>query len=329
MGLTFPQNFSKSNKMLTSRTTTTTTGNLTASTSSRPANPLSPSTPIDDEKDVIMMEEAAAKKAAEEEEWRKQAAATGCQAAQDARDWAAWAQQQEAEVMERRRLLSRAATARSQWGASPSEMLVSPQRLVVEIRKEKGKGRAKVQAQPVGGDPDDGDDGNDDNDNEEDRAPCEWCKNKKLPCQMQAGKRSSVICKPCHDAKVRCSYSGRPTVSKQREGGSSECIAVMESQMVQGLADLWALREAHSKSQQYLRQLLRRQEDDHARLIAMDTRMATMGMEESEEEEQKEDEGEKKATEVEKDGEEEEEEGVDEETAPTEVRSEKGKERAE
>ncbi|KAJ3858584.1 hypothetical protein EV359DRAFT_87508 [Lentinula novae-zelandiae] len=122
--------------------------------------------------------------------------------------------------------------------------------------------------------------------------------------------------------------------------------------MAQGLANLRALREAHSQSQQYLHQLLRRQEDDHARLIAIETRMAIMGVgegpataglsrrvaerprllkqrrivEESEEEEEKEEEGEK---EVEKDGEGEEEEGVEEETVPTEARLEKGKERAE
>ncbi|KAJ3910798.1 hypothetical protein F5877DRAFT_87014 [Lentinula edodes] len=52
----------------------------------------------------------------------------------------------------------------------------------------------------------------------------------------------------------------------------------MESQMAQSLADLQALREADSKTHQYLRQLLRKQEDDHARLIAMETRMAMMGM---------------------------------------------------
>ncbi|KAJ3897834.1 hypothetical protein F5879DRAFT_995491 [Lentinula edodes] len=265
------------------------------------------------------VEEVAARKVAEEEEQRKQAAAqaaaTRCQAAQDACDWATWAQQQEAEVTEWHRLLARAATARSQWGTLPSEMSVSPRRPVVEIRK--GKGKARMPAQPVGGDPDDG--------NEEDRAPCEQCKNKKLPCQMQAGKRSSII------------------LSKQREGGSGERIAVMESQMAQEPADLRALQEAHSRSQQYLHQLLRRQEDDHARLISMDTRMAMMGMgegpsrrtterrrllkwrrivEESEEGEEEEEEV-GKEKEVEKDGE------GEEETAPTEARLEEGKERAE
>ncbi|GAW10456.1 hypothetical protein LENED_012720 [Lentinula edodes] len=133
---------------------------------------------------------------------------------------------------------------------------------------------------PVGEDPDDGDDGDEDDDDDEDRDPCERCKAKKIPCLKQAGKRSSVICKPCHDSKVRCSYSGRPYTVK-REGGASpsgERLAVLESQMAQVLADNRALREANSKSHQYLRQLLRRQEDDHARLISMDTRMTMMGM---------------------------------------------------
>ncbi|KAJ3911358.1 hypothetical protein F5877DRAFT_86090 [Lentinula edodes] len=226
------------------------------------------------------------------------------------------------EVVERRRLLAEVATARSQRGTLPSEMSVSPRRPVVEIRREKGKGRAKVPAQPVGGDPDDGD---------EEKKPCERCRAKKIPCLQQAGKRSSVILK--------------------REGGSGEQIAVMESQMAQSLANLRALREANSKSHQYLRQLLRRQEDDHARLIAMETKMAMKGMgegpataglssrrterrrllkqrrivEESaeEEEEEEEKEVEKKEDKVEKDGE------GEEEMALTEAQSEKGKERAE
>ncbi|KAJ3884292.1 hypothetical protein GG344DRAFT_84262 [Lentinula edodes] len=110
----------------------------------------------------------------------------------------------------------------------------------------KGKGKAKTQ--PVGGDPDDGNDGDDN----EDQAPCK--RYKKLPCQMQAGKRSSIIC------------------------GSGECITIMESQMEQSLTDSRALREADSKTHQYLRQLLRKQEDNHAWLIAMETRMAMMSM---------------------------------------------------
>ncbi|KAJ3911969.1 hypothetical protein F5877DRAFT_85329 [Lentinula edodes] len=232
----------------------------------------------------------------------------------------------------------------------------SPRRPIVEIRKEKGKGREGIPARPVGGDPDNGDDGDDDDDNKEEREPCERCKAKKIPCLQQASKWSSVICKPCHDSKVRCSFSGRPLTVK-REGSSGERIAVMESQMAQSLADLRALREADSKTHQYLRQLLRRQEDDHARLIAMETRMAMMGMgegpavvgpsnrrterrrivEESTEEEEEEKEVEEKEDEVEKDGEgeeeemEAEEEGEGEVPAPTTVKtvtSEKGKERA-
>ncbi|KAJ3884407.1 hypothetical protein GG344DRAFT_84071 [Lentinula edodes] len=234
-------------------------------------------------------------------------------------------------------------------------MSVSLRRPVVEIRREKGKGRARIPARPVGGDPDDGDDSDDDDDDKEEREPCERCKAKKIPCLQQASKRSSVICKPCHNSKVRCSFSGRPSTVK-REGGSGERITVMESQMAQSLADLRALREANSKSHQYLRQLLRRQEDDHARLIAMETRMAMLGMgegpavagpssrrterrrplkqqrivEESAEEEEGEEEEkevEDKEKETEKDGEGEEEEVEEEGMAPTEVRADKGKEK--
>ncbi|KAJ3845606.1 hypothetical protein EV368DRAFT_90462 [Lentinula lateritia] len=114
--------------------------------------------------------------------------------------------------------------------------------------------------------------------------------------------------------------------------------------MAQVLADNRALREANSKSHQCLHQLLRRQEDDHARLISMNTRMALMGMGEgpatagpsrrtAERQrplkrrrivEESGEEVEEKEKEVEKDG-----EGEEEEMAPTEARSEKGKERAE
>ncbi|KAJ3847307.1 hypothetical protein EV368DRAFT_87876 [Lentinula lateritia] len=55
-----------------------------------------------------------------------------------------------------------------QQGTSPSEVSVSPQRPVVEIRKGKDKGKGKARAEPVGGDLDDGDDGDD---NGEDQAP--------------------------------------------------------------------------------------------------------------------------------------------------------------
>ncbi|GAW06834.1 hypothetical protein LENED_008784 [Lentinula edodes] len=47
--------------------------------------------------------------------------------------------------------------------------------------------------------------------------------------------------------------------------------------MAQLLADNRALREATSRSHQYLRQLLRRQDEDHARLIAIDTWNAMIG----------------------------------------------------
>ncbi|KAJ3911484.1 hypothetical protein F5877DRAFT_85907 [Lentinula edodes] len=343
--------------MTTSHTTTTT--QPTASTSSHPTDPPRPGTPIDEDEDKILREalarvekvkarkaaEAAKKKAAEEVAARKaeevrrkkevtaRASTARRKAAQEARDRASQAQQQNVEVVERQRLLAEAATARSQRGTSPSEMLVSPRRPMVEIRREKGKGREEVLAQPVGEDLDDGNDGD-----EEEREPCERCKAKKIPCLKQAGKRSSVICKPCHDSEVQCSYLGRPYTIK-REGGASpsgERLAVLESQMVQVLADNRALREANSKSHQYLCQLLRRQEDDHARLISMDTRMALMGMGEGpsrrtakqwqrivEESEEEEKEVEEKEKEVEKDG-----EGEEEETALTEARSEKGKERA-
>ncbi|KAJ3897030.1 hypothetical protein F5879DRAFT_996748 [Lentinula edodes] len=349
--------------MSTSRTTTT-THNSAGPSRSRPAAPPPPATPVgqenedlgDDEDEILRRAHervrrireqkaaAAAKKKADEEAAKKMAEESRKKKVAAAR-----------ELEERRRLMAEAATARSQRGTSPSEMSASPRRPVVELRRAaKSKGKGKAPAQPVGGDPDDGDDGDDDDDDEDDRAPCERCKSKKLPCQMQAGKRSSIICKPCHDAKVRCSYSGRPTTSKQREGGSGERIAVMESQMAQSLADLRALREADSKTHQYLRQLLRRQEDDHARLIAMETRMAMMGMgegtatagpsrrnntgrrrplkrrrivEESEEEEEGEEDRGVEEKETEKDGEGEEEEVIEEETAPTEAQSVKGKEK--
>ncbi|KAJ3897381.1 hypothetical protein F5879DRAFT_1029805 [Lentinula edodes] len=142
---------------------------------------------------------------------------------------------------------------------------------------------------------------------------------------------------------------------------SGKQLAILESQMAQLLADNRALREANSKSHQYLRQSLRRQEDDHAWLISMDTRMGMMGMgegpatagpsrrtterrrplkrqrvvEESDEEEEEE-----KEQEVEEDGEQEVEEeeggmevegeGEGEAPAPTmakTVASEKGKEK--
>ncbi|KAJ3858217.1 hypothetical protein EV359DRAFT_88071 [Lentinula novae-zelandiae] len=123
----------------------------------------------------------------------------------------------------------------------------------------------------------------------------------------------------------------------------------MESQMAQILADNRVLREAASRSHQYLRQLLRRQDEDHARLIAIEARsvmpdsvmpgplrsvserprnLKRRRVIENSEEEEEEEKGEEKIVEGEKDGEGEEEEG--EAPAPKKaktVASEKGKEK--
>ncbi|KAJ3870839.1 hypothetical protein F5051DRAFT_447054 [Lentinula edodes] len=171
------------------------------------------------------------------------------EAAKEAREQARRAQQQEEEVTERRRLLAAAATARSQRGTSPSEVSDSPRRPVVEISK-KSKGKGKAKAQPVDEDPDDGDE----------KKPCERCRTKKISCQMQAGKRSSIICKPCHDAKVRCLYSGRPSTVKQ-EGSSNptgERLAVLESQVAQLLADNRQLQDGQVKANTYHRHMNRK-----------------------------------------------------------------------
>ncbi|KAJ3925562.1 MAG: hypothetical protein NXY57DRAFT_1044007 [Lentinula lateritia] len=165
---------------------------------------------------------AAAKKQAKEEAARKAAETAQKQKESEAR-----------ELEERRRRLAGAATACSQRGSSPGESSISPRRPIVEIRK--GKGKAKGQS--IGRDPDDGGDGND-NDNDEEES-------KKIPCQMQAGKRSSIICKPCHDAKVKCLYSGRPSTVKREGGGqpTSEHLVVLESQVAQLLADNQQLQD--------------------------------------------------------------------------------------
>ncbi|KAJ3897403.1 hypothetical protein F5879DRAFT_983067, partial [Lentinula edodes] len=77
---------------------------------------------------------------------------------------------------------------------------------------------------------------------------------------MQAGKRSSVICKPCHDAKVRCSYSGRASMVKREGGGQpiGERLAILESQMAQLLADNRQLREGQLKDNNYNRHINRK-----------------------------------------------------------------------
>ncbi|KAJ3884511.1 hypothetical protein GG344DRAFT_83916 [Lentinula edodes] len=181
--------------------------------------------------------------------------------------------------------------------------------MVVEIRKDKGKGKAK--AQSVMGDPDDGGNGGEDDDDDDDRAPCDRCRNKKISCQMQAGKRSSIICKPCHDAKVRCSYSGQPSTVK-REGNSNptgEWLAVLESQVAQFLADNRVLREGQIRANMYNRHMVKKLDwlmRDAKRRRSVD----------SEEEQEKE-------------REQEEAEAEEDEPAPKKARSEKGKEREE
>ncbi|KAJ3858829.1 hypothetical protein EV359DRAFT_87146 [Lentinula novae-zelandiae] len=142
----------------------------------------------------------------------------------------------------------------SSSSAEPSGALTEVE---VEIPHVVKKKKAPQRNKASGGDPDDG------NEDDKERAPCERCFNKKIPCLEQVGKRSTVICKPCHDAKVKCSYLGRPVQVKRKGGPSSEQMAVMESQMAQLLADNRALREAALRSHQYLRQLLRRQDEDH------------------------------------------------------------------
>ncbi|KAJ3870752.1 hypothetical protein F5051DRAFT_447187 [Lentinula edodes] len=199
---------------------------------------------------------------------------------------------------------------------------------VVEIRRTKSKGKGKARAMPVGGDPDNGDDSDDD------KEPCEQCRVKKISCQMQAGKRSSVICKPCHDAKVRCLYSGRPSTVK-REGGSNptgERLVVLESQVAQLLADNRQLRDGQVKANTYHQHFNRKLDwliTDAARRRRSPPEMPEAGpsglsrkrrrVVDSNEEEAREIEA-RAEKEVEKDG-----EGEEEETAPTE----KGKEREE
>ncbi|KAJ3911495.1 hypothetical protein F5877DRAFT_85893 [Lentinula edodes] len=232
--------------------------------------------------------------------------------------------------------------ARSRGGTSPEETSGSPRRPVVEIQREKGKGKGKAKIQPVNEDPDDGGDGGDVNNDEEERAPCEPCRNKKISCQMQAGKRSSIICKPCHDAKVKCSYSGRPSTVKREGGGhpTGERLAVLESQVAQLLADNRQLRDGQVKANTYHRHFNRKLDwliTDAARRRRTPPEIPEAGplglsrkrrrvMDSDEEEEQ--DRGEGEAGEEEEDGEGEEEEEEDG-SALKVARSEKGKERAE
>ncbi|KAJ3859753.1 hypothetical protein EV359DRAFT_86054, partial [Lentinula novae-zelandiae] len=228
---------------------------------------------------------------------------------------AASARKREEEAADKRRRA--AAAARNRRGPTSSEATTSATRVEVEIPRlvKKGKGRSRIEAS--GGNPDDGNEGGDDDDDNEERVPCEWCFNKRIPCLEQ----------------VKCLYSGRPVQVKREGGPSGKHLAMMESQMAQGLTNVWSLREAMTRTNQYLHQILRRQEEMNGRLIAIETRLSMAGpatpgpsrtmlekprllkrrrVEEETEDEEKEE------------GEEEE-----EELAPKKVLSEKGKEREE
>ncbi|KAJ3858578.1 hypothetical protein EV359DRAFT_87519 [Lentinula novae-zelandiae] len=168
--------------MSTSRTTTQTTSNIGSILITGGTDNQTPA-PIC----PPMPKEEAARQAAEEEKQREEAAARPVAAA--------------------------AAAVRSRQGPSPSEATTSAPRVEVEIPRNEASG----------GDPDDGGNGGDDeeDDVEDERAPCERCYNKKIPCLEQV----------------------------RREGGpSGERLAVMESQMAQGLADVRSLREAMTRT---------------------------------------------------------------------------------
>ncbi|KAJ3862664.1 hypothetical protein EV359DRAFT_83126 [Lentinula novae-zelandiae] len=196
------------------------------------------------------------KKRAEEEAKKKAEEEAVRHAAKEEKQWeeaaarAAGARKSKEEAAEkRRRMAAAAAAAQNCRGPSPGEATSSACRVEVEIPRVIRKGKGRLRPEAVSGDPDNGDDGEDDNDNKDGRAPCERCQAKQIPCQMQAGKRSSLICKPCHDSKVQCSYSGRPPTVK-REGGvqpTGERLVVLESQMAQLLADNQLLREGQAK----------------------------------------------------------------------------------
>ncbi|KAJ3916895.1 hypothetical protein F5877DRAFT_80436 [Lentinula edodes] len=193
-------------------TTTTTTSSSTAGPlRSRPILPL-PTSPAnhkdEDDKEEIMRKaqewvhkvrdrkvaeaakrkakEEAARKAAEEEEKKKKkeaaarAGAAKKKVAQEVRERANWAQQEEEETV------GRHGDCQNPMG---------------NFTQQGSKKAGKAKAQLVGGDPNNGNNGNDNDNDKEDKEPCKQCKAKKIPCQMQAGKRSSIICKSCHNTK--------------------------------------------------------------------------------------------------------------------------------
>ncbi|KAJ3858442.1 hypothetical protein EV359DRAFT_87736 [Lentinula novae-zelandiae] len=218
-------------------------------------------------------------------------------------------------------------------------------RPIVEVRRVKGKGKEKVQAKAASRDPNDSSDEEDDN--EDDRSPCEQCRVKKISSQRQAGKRSSIICKPCHGAKVRCSFSGHPSTVKKEVNShpTGKQLAVLESQMAQLLADNQQLCEGQVKANTYHWHFNKKLDwlmMDAARQRRLPPKMPEAGplqlprkrrrVVDSEEEEEEEEEQER---EVERDGEGEEEEeqecgeAAEDEPAPKKAQSEKGKEREE
>ncbi|KAJ3885708.1 hypothetical protein GG344DRAFT_82428 [Lentinula edodes] len=316
--------------MSTSRTQTTTTPASTAGPSGQRRQCPTPVRPAPFEDDDLDEDKEEVIRKAEEKvpRMKERKAAAAAAAKQKAEEEAAKRLAEEERVQalareERRQRMAEAATTR-----------------MVEIRRVKGKGKGRVQDEAAGGDPDDGDDGEDDDD--DDRAPCERCRVKKISCQMQAGKRSSIICKPCHDTKVKCSYSGRLSTVK-REGGSNptgERLAVLESQVAQLLADNRQLRDDHVKANTYhqhfnrkLDWLICHEEEENSTGVAgrgpsgvskKRRRVVDSDEEEEMEKEKEEVEVEVEVVEIEEEGEEER-----DEPAPKKARSEKGKERAE
>ncbi|KAJ3803596.1 hypothetical protein F5876DRAFT_84931 [Lentinula aff. lateritia] len=308
-----------------SRTQTITTPSSTTAgpSRSRPLNP-PPADPVDDDDEALEEDDDEAIRQAEEKVRRMKARKAAAAARKKAEEEAA---KKAAEEAQRKK----EAAARE---------LEEPRRVMAEAGVFARRGKGKAKAQPVGGDPDDGDDGDDDDDDEDERTPCERCRSKRIPCLQQAGKWSSTTCKPCHDAKVRCSHSNRPPTVKKEVSShpTGERLAVLESQVAQLLADNRVLREGQIKSNTYDRHIIKKLEwlmRDAARRRDSPPSMPEPGpsrlpkkrrrvLDSEEEEEDK-----RVGEEEDGEGEEgiEEEEGL--EPAPKKARSEKGKEREE
>ncbi|KAJ3897839.1 hypothetical protein F5879DRAFT_995483 [Lentinula edodes] len=227
-------------------TTSTTVGSIpvTGRHPNPPLAPTRPSTPdpSDEERELELQLEHTRERNRRRKEEKKKAEEEAKRKAEEERQRqeAADARKLEEEAAEKRRRMAAATAARNRRGPSPGEASTSARRVEVEIPRLVKKGKGKQRMEASGRDPDDG--GDDDEEDDEERAPCD-----PLP----------------------------GTVQVKREGGpSGERMAVMESQLAQLLADNRSLREATPRSHQYLRQRLRRQDEDHARLIAIDTRDA-------------------------------------------------------